>query len=265
MLPLTISWRFPPTSFSAALAGPMRKGYHHPMIQNAHEKPAVISIPQLPNTSHLGPSIRAALFVFRQRWILWPAIIATLIFAVMLAAASEKLVKLSDGSAVEVLSVKTFLQFVWIAPMCGFGFAVLTGLPAFCLTRLFRGPVKPESAQTDTLWKVTANHFLGDEARGGQLSLSSEKIVFIPHRYNFQLDVVEAKFEDITSIAWRQIAGPGSNPMSSIIEIGTDEGPAKFVVPNAEKIGVLVETLRSAPPADRPAVVETTLAAQALV
>lgn len=214
------------------------------------------SVQQLPDISHVGPGIRAAVFVFRQPWVLWPAIVATIAICAFFVVTSLERGRFSGD---------TLLLLALIGPPCGFGAAVLTGFPAFFLKRLLIDGVTSEVAGDVTLWEAKANHFLGDEGRGGRILLTATHLVFIPHRYNFQLDTVALPLDDITSVAWRRVIARAGMVMSNTLEVVANQAEHTFVVKNAGKVAAVLEAARTAASDDRPTVVDRELKAQELV
>ena len=83
----------------------------------------------------------------------------------------------------------------------GLGFAALSVGPIFLITRM-RLP-KPELtllADETTEQRVKANHFFNGEGRGGELHVTSRRLVFVPHKYNAQLDPWSREHAELTGV-----------------------------------------------------------------
>src|SRR5438876_651315 len=109
---------------------------------------------QLADTSVLQ-GWRSSLFVFRQPFVLYPGIVAALVSGGWMLSLMA-----ANGRA----SPNHVLTLIAIAPLMGFGFAVLVGLPGFMLKRAFsakRADFAPDEGE-NVLLKERANHFLGD-------------------------------------------------------------------------------------------------------
>lgn len=201
---------------------------------------------RLPDRSHLGPGLRGSLFLFRQPFVLWPAIAGC-------AACLAGLLALSVNN--ERASFQTMAPLVLMTPLIGFGFAVLTGLPGFMVQRAVTeaAPRLELEPGEDTLLERRANHFLGDEARGGRLFVTTRRLVFVPHRFNVQLAMAEIALDRVEAARWARIVGAYGAQLSSIVEVATAGGPQTFVVDRAEGIARLVDALRRAEPGERSA------------
>jgi hypothetical protein len=64
-----------------------------------------------------------------------------------------------------------------------------------------------------------ANHFLRDEGGGGTLFITDRRVMFLPHRFNVQLDRVEHRLPDIRDMQWARVVTSTGMPVSNILEI----------------------------------------------
>ncbi len=88
---------------------------------------------------------------------------------------------------------------VGLSVFCGLGVAPLTVGPVFFAVRAFgRAPAVELEPGERVLEELSANHFLGGEARGGKLLLTDRRIVFRPHRFNVQLDTWAVPRSEVT-------------------------------------------------------------------
>ena len=133
-----------------------------------------------------------------------------------------------------------------LSPVLGLGLAVLTALPSFLIWRAVHAEKKrfaPHEGET-LLEESRANHFLGDEGRGGRLYLTDRRLLFLPHRFNVQLDSVEIALEAVRAVGWRRILR-GAQLMSTTVELETTEGrPEVFVIGEAERVAARIEEAR---------------------
>lgn len=192
---------------------------------------------RLPDRSHVGPGLRGSIFLFRQPFVLWPAIAGC-------AACLAGIALLSVNN--ERATLQSVAVLVALTPLLGLGFAVSTGLPGFMLWRALAASPPRLSLDDgeETLVERRANHFLGDEARGGRVFVTTRRLVFVPHRFNVQLAAACIPLDDVTAARWARILGPYVMQMSSILEIATSRGPQTFVVDRAERVAGLVDALR---------------------
>ncbi|MEM6791162.1 MAG: hypothetical protein AAGA56_11380 [Myxococcota bacterium] len=193
---------------------------------------------QLPDRHFAGPGAWSALYLFRQPFVVLPFILASLAWGGYLVS----LVTAQTGG-----DAGTVATMLGIALMCGFGFAVLTALPGFAAYRLLTAPKPSWQACSDeeALDEFGANHFLGDEGRGGRLYVTNQRLVFLPHRVNVQLDPCEVFFGDILAVGWRNITRKGQ-VLSTTLELATKEGDQVFVVKNAFQLAARVDELIAA-------------------
>src|SRR5262249_40925869 len=126
------------------------------------------------------------------------------------------LTMLANGRA----STENALVLLALSPVVGLGIAVLTGLPGFMVLRALRPknrfePERGESIKSD----VAANHFLRNEGRGGRLFVTDRRLVFVPHRFNVQLDRVEQRLADVRAIQWARVVGQRGLVFSCVMEV----------------------------------------------
>src|SRR5262245_57959090 len=124
--------------------------------------------------------LRAAFFLFTRPFLLWPGTLATIVVWFWFVTTMMRTGHGTPGH---------FVTLVLIGPLVGFGFAVMTALPGFMLWRAIAVQA-PELVRQDgerVLTARKANHWLGDEARGGTLHVTTRALVFVPHRFNVQL------------------------------------------------------------------------------
>lgn len=95
---------------------------------------------------------------------------------------------------------KPFL-LMGISVFCGLGVAALVVGPLFALTRLFTPrPVFELEPGESVLEQRPANHFLGGEARGGKLLVTTRRLGFAPHRFNVQSSPWSVRLEDVRAL-----------------------------------------------------------------
>jgi hypothetical protein len=194
---------------------------------------------KLPDRSHVGPGLRAAVFLFRQPFLLWPAVIGALVLSGWLLTIS-----IQNGRA----SAESVAILIALAPVLGFGTAVLTALPGWFVVRAITGraPALTLERGEEEVLSCRANHFLGDEGRGGKLHVTTRAVTFVPHRFNIQLSVRRVPLASIESVAWARVIGPSGMPLSCVLEIATRDGTDTFVVERAAEIADLVDRLHAA-------------------
>ncbi len=138
-----------------------------------------------------------------------------------------------------------------IGMFCGFGLAVLIALVVFAVYRTFftAAPAIALAPYEDVLARMPANSFLDGEARGGTLFVTQRRLIFVPHRFNFQLTS--------TFIPWDDVRGclpvPATPLSHTILTIEMRDGSLqRLVVHNRqaligyiERMRVLVESQRA--------------------
>jgi hypothetical protein len=173
------------------------------------------------------------LFLFRQPFLLVPGVLGT-----VLAAGFFLRTMAANGRT----SAGHFVTLLIIAPLVGFGLAVLTGLPAFMVRAALRPKLAFEPEQGEVIVKQErVNHFLRDEGRGGTLFITDRRIVFLPHRFNVQLDRVEHRLLDIRDMQWARVVTATGVPVSCILEIVEADRTEKYVVKDALALGAVIE------------------------
>lgn len=76
-------------------------------------------------------------------------------------------------------------------------------------------------------YQGVANHFLNGEGRGGRLYLTNRRLVFQPHKFNFQREAISIPRADIASVSACLTFGLIPNGMKVLCRDGTSE---QFVV-----------------------------------
>jgi hypothetical protein len=177
---------------------------------------------------------RSAFFLFRQPFLSIPGVLATVGVAAWLLG-----LMIANGRA----SAAHAFTLVLISPAVGFGFAVLTALPAFFLARAFAPKPAPLSLGEGEVLneEVAANHFLRHEGRGGRLFVTDRRVVFIPHRFNVQRASVEQRLADVRDVRWGRVLSPAGTPLSSFVELVEDGRSERYVLPDAAGIGARIE------------------------
>lgn len=187
---------------------------------------------RLPDESFTSAGLRGLLFFVRQPVIWVPTVLFTLGFGGWLLWLSH-----ANGR----LNAQSFATLALIAPVCGFGFTALTALPGFLAYRFFTQD-KPRFSPDDgeeLLEDVAANHLRDGEGRGGRLYVTDRRVVFLPHRLNFQLDRVELARDAIEDVGWRRVLR-GQLVMSHELELETAAGRERFVAHRAPELADLI-------------------------
>jgi hypothetical protein len=195
-------------------------------------------VQRLPDESVLG-GYRSAIFLFRQPFLLIPGAVATVGAAIWLLG-----LMIANGRT----SAANVVTLLLIAPMTGFGFAVLTALPTFFVVRAFATKPPPLVLRDGEalIEEVVANHFLNHEGRGGKLFITDRRVVFTPHRFNVQLAPVEQRLADVRDVRWARVVGAAGAPMSSFLELVEGARSERYVVSGAAELGARIEAAASA-------------------
>lgn len=179
---------------------------------------------------------RSSVFLFRQPFVLVPGVLATIGVAVWLVSLT-----IANGRA----SVQHVVTLVAVAPLCGFGFAMLTALPAFMIFRAFGERHEFTANPGESVILVErANHFLRDEGRGGTLTLTDRRIVFVPHRFNVQLSSIEQPLDRVRDLEWTRVVTGAGVVLSNILHVKEDGRTERYVVKNAMVVGAAIEEAR---------------------
>ena len=88
------------------------------------------------------------------------------------------------------------------------------------------------------LARERANLFRGWEGVGGMITVTDKRIIFQPHMFNIQRDVVEIPLKDIVDVRERSTYGLINNGM--LVKTGSGQ-EYKFVLNNREKIINLIK------------------------
>lgn len=196
---------------------------------------------RLPDRDPVVPGLRALWFLVRQWFVAVPAFLATVAWCVFALSLAE-----ANGTG----SLQGLITLVALAPVIGFGAAVLTGLPGFLLVRLLQRPPAPPSLEAgeEELFAAPANHFLGDEGRGGRLRITTRRILFAPHRLNVQRAPVAISLSEVRSVGWAVVLGPGRTPLSRVVEVVAARSTTElFLVDAAERVAGIIEQHMSSP------------------
>jgi hypothetical protein len=90
---------------------------------------------------------------------------------------------------------------VGLSLFCGGGVAPLTVGPVFLFLRARTpAPVLELEPGERLVEALSAGHFLGGESRGGKLHVTDRRLVFVPGRFNVQLDPWSVRLEDVTGV-----------------------------------------------------------------
>lgn len=119
----------------------------------------------------------------------------------------------------------------------GLGVAALVVGPVFFIVRAFApSPVFPLEEGEEILREITANHFIGGEARGGKLILTTRRVGFRPHRFNVQLATWSVPIGDVlgTSVEGERFL---------LLETKGAKDPEWIVVMRPEEVGREVRAL----------------------
>jgi hypothetical protein len=187
---------------------------------------------QLPDRSTLA-GFMSVIFLARQRFIWIPTAFISIGLSLLI------LISWIVSRKGAIGDVFTLIAFT---PLVGVGFSVLTTLPGFLILRAFRSkPTFSLEPGEAIVQEAPANHMLRHEGRGGRLVITNRRIVFLPHRFNVQLDVIARPFSDVTDIAWARVINRYGLEMSQCLEVGTSGGTECFYTFDAVTLGALIE------------------------
>lgn len=132
---------------------------------------------------------------------------------------------------------------VLIGIVCGLGLALLIALVVFTVYRSFftAPPAIALAPYEDVLASMPANSYRDGEARGGTLFVTQRRLIFVPHRFNFQLES--------TFIPWDDIRGclpiPASPLTQTTLTIELRNGSEqRLVVYNRQALMGYIERMR---------------------
>lgn len=147
-------------------------------------------------------------------------------------------------------SLKDVLMLGGLCVFCGLGFAALALGPTWMLVRAFAKKTDfPLEPGEQVLRETTANHFVGGEARGGKLIVTTRRLGFRPHRFNVQLATWSVPLEAVRGF---DFSG------DRFLLVDTEAAPGKpqwVVVPRPRDVAAWVSALSAVPEAERPGVV----------
>lgn len=192
---------------------------------------------RLPDEAVTFKGLASLFFMSRQPILYGPAIVGAVAWSVFVLREP-----MPEATTV------TYVVLFAIAPLMGLAFSFLTGLPCFLLWRwLKQAPVaRPPLGGEEVVREWRANHYLGSEARGGKLLVTERRLLFVPHRFNFQLTTLELEQAAITGVAWRHLVHPITRAkISSTVAVTTTAGSETFVIAQAEEIAAQLDELRS--------------------
>lgn len=191
---------------------------------------------RLPDEAVTFKALATLWFMSRQPIMYWPALVGVVAWIVFVLREP-----MPDATAV------TYVVLVAVAPVMGLALSLLTGLPCFLLWRwLKQAPIeRPPLGDEEVLREWRASHYLGSEARGGRLLVTGRRLLFVPHRFNFQLTTLEVAQDAITGVAWRHFVHPITRAqISSMVAVTTTTGSETFVIAQAEEIAAQLDQLR---------------------
>jgi hypothetical protein len=136
-------------------------------------------------------------------------------------------------------SFSDLLLISGLSAFCGLGFAALSVGPIWAVVRAFAAtPVFPLQPGEILLREIVANHFLGGEARGGKLLVTTRRLGFRPHRFNVQLTTWSVPLESVRDFDFEGdrflLVGVKDSPNAEWIVV---PGPRKV----AEYIGAVTQ------------------------
>ena len=113
--------------------------------------------------------------------------------------------------------------------IAGFLFGWTTGLIAKAMAKGIN--LVPDEDET-ILFETGANHFKGIEAVGGKLYLTTKRLIFKSHRFNFQKHTLSINLDEIASVGRYKVWGISNNGLLVKRKSGLTE---KFTVVQPEE------------------------------
>jgi hypothetical protein len=113
--------------------------------------------------------------------------------------------------------------------IAGFLFGWTTGLIAKAMAKGIN--LVPDEDET-ILFETGANHFKGIEAVGGKLYLTTKRLIFKSHRFNFQKHTLSINLDEIASVGRYKVWGISNNGLLVKTKSGLT---AKFTVVQPEE------------------------------
>jgi len=113
--------------------------------------------------------------------------------------------------------------------IAGFLFGWTTGLIAKAMAKGIN--LVPDEDET-ILFETGANHFKGIEAVGGKLYLTTKRLIFKSHRFNFQKHTLSINLDEIASVGRYKVWGISNNGLLVKTKNGLTE---KFTVVQPEE------------------------------
>jgi hypothetical protein len=134
-----------------------------------------------------------------------------------------------------------------LSVFCGLGFAALVVGPVWAAVRAFAAAPTFELEPGETLLReFDANHFVGGEARGGKLLVTTRRLGFRPHRFNVQLSRWSARLEDIRGFRFE-------GERFLLVETNEKTSPEWVVAPRPSSIAEYVQQIAKKPERERAA------------
>jgi hypothetical protein len=95
---------------------------------------------------------------------------------------------------------------LWVAALMGFlglvSYAMLFGFVYVLLNASRGAPEIPLAAGEQVLTTIPANHLEGFVSHGGKLRVTTQRLIFLPHGFNFKLTPVVIAWADVSGIAF---------------------------------------------------------------
>lgn len=108
--------------------------------------------------------------------------------------------------------------------LVGGGLAVVVVAVPFVAMRAFAPSPKADLEPGEIVKQtIPANHFLRGEGRGGKLLVTSQRLVFVPHRFNVQLELTSVAFSNIVAC---EIVG------ERLLAVSTRSGEPHWIITN---------------------------------
>lgn len=160
-------------------------------------------VEQLPDRPYdTRRNLRFLGFLLRQPWMAVPALVVGAAWCALLVAGGG----VTPGRLA-------------LAPVMGFGAAMLLGGGGFMLVRLVRpAEARPVPGPDErTLFEHAAIHWTGSESREGTLLVTSRGWTFVPGRFSITRGVVHEPHADVRAISWFRSPAPGGVSTSTVV------------------------------------------------
>lgn len=135
-----------------------------------------------------------------------------------------------------------------VGAVSGAGFALLAAMPVVVVARVLgKGPEPLRIAEGErAIAEIPANHFLGIEARGGKLVVTTKRLLFRPHRFNVQLAAVAIELSRVDAV----------KPWLSGVRVASRGRKDRFVVSRPSRVAELLAELVRTPEESRGALAD---------